>query len=459
MKKLSLREKAAYGVADIGASLTYVGINTWLLYFLINIVKLEPFLAGTVFLAGRVIDAVLDPLMGVWSDRLKPRFGRKRFILWGAVPLGLSFALLWLNPEGSQLAKFLSSLTLLSIFSACYTLVSVPYMALTPEIAPDYNERTSLTSMRAGFGTFASLIAVAAPPLIIVALSGVSDLNQSSNSSWLGMGLIFGVIAALAYLIMAFNVNEPKAAASKHAQARTAKLSFVAEYRSAFSIYGFKSIFLLFIIVTIGLMVINSILPFFLESNLRIAAEQQSIVLGSLFGTAILTLPLWAKLAALLGKRIALALGLGIFALSTTLLVAFSPSGGVSAYLIIMTVLAGTGLSAVILFPWAMLPDVVEFDELQTGRRREGLVYALFTFGQKIAGSIGVFSNALVASLFGYQQGLSEQAPKTLQAIAFMAGPAAAIIFVIAIFVTMRFPITKEKHQEVRTKLASNPQL
>ncbi|MCA9838867.1 MAG: MFS transporter, partial [Trueperaceae bacterium] len=119
-QRLSLREKLGYGSADIGASLSYVAINTWLLYFLINVVGLEPLLAGLVFILGRFVDAVLDPAMGVISDKFKPHLGRKPFIVWGAVPFGLSFALLWLSPDGSQIIKFLAALAFLTLFSVIY---------------------------------------------------------------------------------------------------------------------------------------------------------------------------------------------------------------------------------------------------------------------------------------------------------------------------------------------------
>ena len=163
--------------------------------------------------------------------------------------------------------------------------------------------------------------------------------------------------------------------------------------------------------------------------------------------------PLWNLVAARLGKKPALIIGILLLAGSLLMLVGFTTPGSISIYLMVMITLAGVGLSAVLLFPWAMLPDVVEFDELNTGRRREGLVYALFTFGQKIAGSIGVFSNAMVVSVFGYQQGVIEQSANTVSAIRWMAGPVAALVFLISIFFVLRFPITKAKHYEASLKL------
>ena len=441
------REKLGYGVADVGASLTFVAVNTWLLYFLINIVGLGPLLAGFVFVAGRGLDALLDPIMGVLSDRFKGRIPRKRFIGWGAVPLGLSFALLWWVPEGAQALKFALSLGAFMLFSTLYTVVQVPYMALTPEIAPDYDERTRLTSYRTAFGTLGSMLAFALPPLVVVAFSSSPDLAQSAPLGWLVTGVLFGAVSSAAYLTMVATVKEPVARVSKQTQ------SFLSAYRSAFGIYGFREVFALFVVVTVGIMVLNSILPFYLESSLRLSADAQPLVLGTLFGVAVLALPLWNALAVRLGKRTALALGLALLGTSVLLLVGFSPPGRVSVYLLGLTALTGVGFSAVLLFPWAMLPDVVEFGELASGQRSEGLLYALFTFGQKLAGSVGVFANALVASLFGYQSGAALQTPNTVRAIKVMAGPVAAGVFLLAIVFVLRFPVTKEKHEAARVKL------
>lgn len=447
MPQLRRAEKWGYGIADVGASLTYVAVNTWLLYFLINIARLPPLLAGIVFVAGRVLDAVTDPLMGVISDRLKPRFGRLPFIRFGALPLGVAFALLWLAPGAGQALQFALALATFVLFSLLYTVVQVPYMALTPELAEDYDARTELTSYRMGFGTLASLLAVALPPVIVSGFSPGAELAQSRPLGWLVMGGIFAALTSSCYLLMARTVREPPRAAS-------AASSFWQHYRTAFSIFGFRQAFGLFILVTIGLMVVNSILPFFLESNLRLSAEAQSLVLGLLFGSAIASFPAWNYLGQRLDKKRALALGLALMAGGLLAIVGLVTPGGVSPLLIVLVVLAGVGLAAIMLFPWAMLPDVIEFDELAGGQRREGLVYALFTFGQKLAGSLGVFSNALVAALFGYRPGEAVQAAETLRGLALMAGPVTAAVLLVALVATLRFPISKALHAEARAKLA-----
>jgi Na+/melibiose symporter-like transporter len=139
----------------------------------------------------------------------------------------------------------------------------------------------------------------------------------------------------------------------------------------------------------------------------------------------------------------------------TLTLVYTAPSGAVTPTLLALTAIAGVGLASVMMLPWAMLPDVVEFDAWRSGERREGLLYALFTFGQKVAGSLGVFANAIAASLFGYVQGQAQQAPETVFGIQLMTGPVAAGIFLVAAAWVWTFPITRERHRAMQADLAN----
>lgn len=452
--RLPLRRKVAYGAGDLGASLLFVAINTWLLYYLVNAVGLPPALAGVAFVAGRLLDAVLDPLMGLLSDRLRPRLGRLRFVRWGAPLLGLSFALLWALPAAGPVElRFALAVAAFALFGVLYTVVQVPYLALTPELAPDYDERTALSGWRLLFGVTASLLAVALPPVLVAfAAGGAPELAAAPARAWRAVGVAFGLIAVAAYAVTGWGVLEPPAPARPAAPTGRGLLR---EAGSAFAVPAFARVFALFVTVTVGLMIVNSMLPFFLESVLRLPPATLSRVLGTLFGLAVLAFPLWGALAARLGKRAALAAGLALLALGLALLVGTVPGGGTSAALWATVALSGTGLSAVMLFPWAMLPDAVEFDELAGGRRREGLLYALFTFGQKTAGSVGVFANALVAGLLGYVPGGAEQSPETLRAIAWMTGPVPAAVFVLALAATLRYPVGRAAHAAVRARLAA----
>ncbi|MDF1523498.1 MAG: MFS transporter, partial [Trueperaceae bacterium] len=223
----------------------------------------------------------------------------------------------------------------------------------------------------------------------------------------------------------------------------------------AFRAPGYTAVWTLFLVVTIGIMLLNSMLPFYLESALRLPGEAQTLVLGTLFGVAVLAFPAWGRASAAWGKRAALTGGLLVLAGAVLALVAFAPVGAVSLPLLALTALAGVGLAAVMMLPWAMLPDVVEFDALAVGRRREGLLYALFTFGQKAAGSIGVFANALAAAAFGYVQGSAAQSEATVAGLRLMTGPVAAGVFAVAAALVWTYPITRARHEAARAELAT----
>ena len=264
----------------------------------------------------------------------------------------------------SPAAKFLAALLGFVLYSVVYTFISMPYLALLPELAPGYDERTGLNAYRLAFALLANLVAIAAPPLVVARVTGATELAASAPAGWLVMAASFGVLMTLTLLITGFGVREPPPKGAVTVTQTGAPLS--TEVASAFRSHGLWQVFTLFVVVTLGFMIANSVLPFFLESVLALSADEQPVILGTLIGVAILTFPFWSLLSGRVGKRAALTLGLLAEVVSLLLLVTVVPPGSISDVMVGVIVLNAFGLSAVTLFPWAMLPDVLEFDELAT---------------------------------------------------------------------------------------------
>jgi len=150
-----------------------------------------------VLLVGGVWDAINDPIIGVWSDRVHTRWGRRRpFFLIGAIPYAILFVLLFLVPPiPSQLGKCIYYSLVYIAFDTVFTFVSVPYNALTPELTEDYDERTHLNGYRMFVSMVGGLIAAVALPLIV-------DSFVNKAQGYLIAAIIFGALAAIPYLLL-----------------------------------------------------------------------------------------------------------------------------------------------------------------------------------------------------------------------------------------------------------------
>jgi GPH family glycoside/pentoside/hexuronide:cation symporter len=431
----------AYGLADVAGATSYNTINFHLLFFLVSALRLNPALAGAVLLIGRVIDAVTDPLMGVISDRVKAGGGsRLRIIRVFMVPFGITFALIWWLPPVSILPSswllFAAAAVLLTLHTSIFTVVQVSYLAMTPELAPDYHERTTLTSYRVAFSTVAALLAAALPPLLVEVFSPAEAVV--STCGWQVMGTGFAVVMVVCVLPFVLSVSEPR---HGNQSLRSQPLPSVAEvFRGLFRVRWYAPITFIFILATLGNGTLSSMLPFYLGSVLGFSGEQATLSLGVVFLAAASSMPLWTRLAGTYGKSTSLALGAAVLAVSL-LLMAFLPlPAGLSIPLSGLALTTGIGLGAVLLFPWAMLPDVVSEDAARSGREQSGTLYAFFTFAQKTAFAVGAFVNGQVLAITGFDAEALTQDTSAIQGITVMVGLVAAGCFLLTAWAAKQYP-------------------
>ena len=201
--------------------------------YLTDVVGLEPRLASFGALAGIVWDAVNDPLIGLLSDRLRTRWGRRRpFLLWFAVPFGFSFVILWSAPNWESQAALLTYVTLSFMLSdTLTTLVAVPYLSLTPELTRDYDERTSLASFRTVFQLLAAMTVAVAAPMIVDA---VIESGGSQQQGFMLAGAVFGGLGAIPLFLVGWFVRE------RSTPERQESISFRESLRVAWSNIPFR---------------------------------------------------------------------------------------------------------------------------------------------------------------------------------------------------------------------------
>lgn len=443
---LTAREKFYYGIGDFAANIAYTTLGFYIIFFLVNVAGLPAGIAGIIFLIARAWDAITDYLMGIISDRTSTRFGRRRpYLLFGSIPFGIAFSLLWVVPFESQLHLIVYYICITVLFNTAFTIVSIPYNALLPELSQDYDERTSISGYRMGMSFVGNLVAAAGVAVIVDAIyPGRSHYRESYPV----MGMIFGVIIIISVLITFFGTRERVQPEEKHPTAILDTL------RSILGLREFRIVLGMFLFNMIGFDLIQAIFIFFLKDVIHVSEDMTFVIMGIPLVVAVLAAPFWVKIGEKLGKRKAYISAAVYFMLSLVTCL-FIPAGSITP-VIIISVLAGIGISASQIIPFSIIPDVIEIDEYESGIRREGAFYGITMFLYKVASAVAISMASGLLGFFGYVENSTDPQPDSaLWCIRLLMGVGPGIFFLISAYFVKILPITRERFDEVKRAIES----
>jgi glycoside/pentoside/hexuronide:cation symporter, GPH family len=446
--RLSAWQRLVYGVGDLNVAVRLSAFQWWLLPFYTDVVLLGPALAGTGRMLGLVWDAINDPLTGWLSDRTRSRLGRRRpFLLGAAVPMGLTFALLWMLPAGlGQGAAFTWFVLTYVVLDTCFTLYATPYLALGAELSDDYDERTKLSASRAFFHVVGLFVGGLVPGAILAAY------GDDRAAGYAAMGIAIGAGMALVALFTGTFVRERLQREAPSADGASLR-GFVRGLRTTASNRAFRVMLVTFALLSIGGGIHNMVVPYALRGWLGLGTGAVPAVIGVYVLSFVASLPLWTAAAARLGKDGALRACMvwSIVALAA-LPIVFEP-GMSTLRMGVFLVFAGLGAGGWAVLPVAITADVVDTDELETGQRREGAYFGVWTLALKLA-------NALAAGVVGAGLELSGYVPNTVQSpgailgIQLLYGPIPAFFLLCGLMAFRRFPLTRARHAAVQEELA-----
>lgn len=277
---------------------------------------------------------------------------------------------------------------------------------------------------------------------------------------------IFGGLAVIPFLLIFVVVSERYGAADRPQETVTFKETL----RTSWANVPFRFATLIYMLNWITFDLVALALPFYLlywiaSGNMLtsvaffgIPLPLESAVFALLLVTAIVALPFWLWLSHRLGKHIAYIIGMVFWA--GVQIGIFLVHPGQITLVLWMAFLAGLSVSAAHILPDAMFPDVIEWDELRTGRRQEGIYYGVKNFIRKLTGALAIFLALQVLGWFGYQtppMGATnfEQTPITLTAIRLLIGPVGAVLLFSAVITAWFYPLTRERHARIRRLLGS----
>lgn len=438
---MKTRLKVGYAVGDLGLSITYFALGFFFLFYLTDIVEMSAAAAGTVVLIGKLWDGVNDPLIGMLSDRTRSRMGRKRvYLIYGAVPFAVSFALLWWLPDdASSTVTFWLAVGAVLLFATTYSIVAVPYMALVPILTDDYDERTQLIGFRA---MLSSVGTITGGGIALVVSAG-----DGLEASLRGMSIGFGTLAAVLVLVAARSVRGLET--GREVEITRVPLSrFVAMGRDpnvavlmAFRLFG-----------AIATGALTASLPFFAEhvvGDTRISAVGLAVYVI----TSAALVPWMNRLTHRYDKRHLLLAGNTIAAL---LLASLGLLIGTDATVVFVVGagLLGAAMSAYLLIPGSLVPDLVDYYEFTHEERHESVFFGIWlTILQVGFGVAGLVLGGLL-EVFGYDGSLESQTASGIVGVRLAFGVVPGVFLLASALVLLRYRITRDVVNQAQAALS-----
>lgn len=460
--KLTLPVKLAYGAGDFGAGLTSQFLAFFLLSFLIYVAGMDPLVAGSVLAFGKIWDAVNDPLVGMLSDRTRTRWGRRYpWMFLTAIPFGLSYFLIWIVPgfENPTL-QFWYYVVITTVFQAFFTTTNLPYTALTAEMSRNYDEGTELTSFRLAFS-------VGGGVAILIASGIVQSMipEEARALRYTILGLLGGAVSVLSIywcIFGTFGYMKKKAASegrSLNVDTGEEEEPFSQQLRAVLSNRPFLFVVGIYMFSWLALQITAAVLPFYAVSWM---GTSDSLIALLVQGPAIALMFVCASLSKRIGKKNLYFLGSAIWIPVQAALYFLHPAQLNLLYGLCL--LASFGVAVAYVVPWSILPDVIDLDELNTGRRREGTFYAFMTLLQKLGLAVGLFLVGAALKASGFikvlpGQPLPPQPDSALHAIRLFMGPVPLVLVICALVLVYFYPLTREAHTEIMLKLSERKRL
>jgi len=436
--KLTRGQKLAYGLPAFALAVVGIPVYVHIPKFYADVVGVNIALIGSILLFIRMFDAFTDPILGILSDRTQTHMGRRRpYILWGGLALAVSILFLFIPPDlsaGRAPIWFTVSLFALFLF---WTLVTVPYEALGPELTSDYTERTSLFVVRDGLLIFGTLVAAAAPA-VVEGLQNALATGGGERQKFMWIAFAYAPLLVGTTLWCTYRIRE-------RATGRPAsELPRPKDLKGIFQNRPFRILLISYTISALGSNMPATLILFYVQYVLE--SSHANLFLLLYFASGILMLPAWIKLAGRFGKKTA---WLGSMALNTCAFsgVFFLGAGDEWAYAILV-ILSGLGFGATLALPSAIQADVIDYDEYLTGRRQEGWYIGVWSVVKKLTAAAGVGAGLTILGAVGYQPG-EAQPPEVIQTLKVLYALVPSLCNAAAFAIALAYPISQAKHEKI----------
>ena len=467
--QVSTGTKILYGLGFASQGIKDGLFQVFLFIFYNQVLGLDPILTGTATIIALLFDAISDPLVGVISDNWKSKkWGRRHpFMFLSALPLGITIWLLFLPPETLDQAGLFWWLTIFTILvRMSLTLFIVPAMSLGAEMSSDFEERTSITSIRITFGALISTVIIILGFLFFFVPTEEYARGLENKNAYPAFAMFCGVLIIIAVLISSWGTRKeiPRIQAINQINRPPFSIkTFRETIGNMIQLKSFNSILSFNMMVYIGLGVGTVFSTYFMEYYFRLS-ETEMIALPIASGLGgILAMIFGPRIGKKLGKKKTVIYASILFAIIFSLpynlrILGMFPENG-DPNLIKYYFLSVMGGYA---FLWiafslvnSMMADVIDEYELQNYKRDEGLFFSALSFAYKMTVGIGYFISGLLlkAIAFPSKNEVNVIPQEAIDGLGMVGGPVLLVMYLASIFFITIYNIDKKRYEEIRVEL------
>lgn len=445
-RPFGLRDKIGYMFGDFGNDFSFIFASNYLMVFYTKVLGLSGFVVGLLFMGARIVDAFTDVSMGRIVDQMKPaRDGRFRpWLRRMCIPVALASTAMYLYfvRDWAYWAKLIYVVVTYLLWSSfCYTAINIPYGSMASVISSEVKDRASLSTFRSIGASLAGVVIGVIVPLIVY------DTDTQGNQVVLPerftlTAVVFGILAIVCYALCYFLCRE-RVSFEKKQGSKESTWKMLGGLRRNKPLLALVFAALVLLLATMLGQTMNNYLFLDYFKNAKALAAVNVVGMIGVFALA----PFISKIAADFGKKEAGALGM-LLAGTVYVLMFFLRIKSIPLFMVLLFLgTLGTGLFNLIV--WAFITDIIDYQEVQTGKREDGTVYAVYSFarkvGQALAGGLGGF----VLTAIGYVSEASVQTDAVAGRIYVVATLIPGICyFIVFLIMQFQYPLTKRVVEE-----------
>lgn len=456
-------DKVGYGIGNLSVGIAMQVVGTYLVFFSTVILGIPGYLVGLAVGFSVFWDAITDPVMGYISDIThSTKYGRRHlYLIIGSLGVSITIFLMWIIPTNfSANLKFTLLFIDIILFKTFITIYVTPYTALGAELSSDYNERTSIQSIKTIFFLLGLAFVSVAGLYLFFQPSSEYSHGQLNPVSYRNIGIMSAIIvivsAFLCYISTKKYISQLNQKLIKVENGHNIQI-FIDSLRNTIKNKAFRAVALCYLFNNLASAFLSNLGLHVFTYTFVLTSQQIAIILGVQFLVSILSQPIWMIIARKYDKKPAMNIGLTFSVIAGfifLMLVLFKNNiASQVLYFFPYAILAGFGTGALFTIPLSMVADTIDYDELKRGYRFEGFYFGSLTLYYKLSQAIAIFFIGVLLDLIRFNSALLIQSEFTLISLGMILAIGSILSFVFSYLSLRMYPLNEEKVKKIQSDI------